>query len=216
MDPGYEITLVASEEMFPDLAKPVVMNFDSKGRMWVSTMPSYPQWKSKTKLDDEILILKAWLSKVPATDSDSIHLRLEGLWLYQTHNVVEETLLRELLRCSEPRAQAAATRALCYWRDQIPDVNSLIKTQLNDENGRVRIEAVRACSYLKAAGMQEAVLNVLNYELDDPKFVPVHSAIAARLGISLADRTHAVESHRNSGSQYRPLANRFRYPMEER
>ena len=29
---------------------------------------------------------------------------------------------------------------------------------------------------------------------DDPKYVPVHSAIAARLGISLADRKNAVES----------------------
>jgi len=111
--------------------------------------------------------LKTWLRKIPATDSDSIHLRLEGLWLYQTHNVIEETLLRELLRCSEPRARAAATRVLCYWRDQIPEVNSLMKAQLNDKHGRVRIEAVRACSYLKGTDMQEAVLDVLNYDLDD-------------------------------------------------
>ncbi len=111
--------------------------------------------------------LKTWLEKIPATDSNSIHLRLEGLWLYQTHNVVQENLLRELLACSEPKARAAATRVLCYWRDQVPEVNALMKVQLNDKHGRVRIEAVRACSYLKAKDMQEAVLDVLNYDLDD-------------------------------------------------
>ncbi len=42
---GYEITLVASEEMFPEMVNPVAMNFDNRGRLWVSTMPSYPQWK---------------------------------------------------------------------------------------------------------------------------------------------------------------------------
>ncbi|MEL7500215.1 MAG: PVC-type heme-binding CxxCH protein [Planctomycetota bacterium] len=54
---GYEINLFATEEDFPELANPVAMNFDSKGRMWVSTMPSYPHWKPKTKLEDKLLIL---------------------------------------------------------------------------------------------------------------------------------------------------------------
>ena len=56
--PGYEIQLVASEEEFPELANPVSLNFDNRGRLWVSTMPSYPQWKPKTELDDQLLILE--------------------------------------------------------------------------------------------------------------------------------------------------------------
>ena len=56
--PGYEINLVASEEQFPELANPVALNFDNKGRLWVSTMASYPHWKPKTKLDDKLLILE--------------------------------------------------------------------------------------------------------------------------------------------------------------
>lgn len=56
--PGYEIQLVASEEDFPELAKPVALNFDNRGRLWVSTMPSYPQWQPKSKLDDKLLILE--------------------------------------------------------------------------------------------------------------------------------------------------------------
>ena len=37
MAPGYEINLVASEEQFPELANPVALNFDNKGRLWVAT-----------------------------------------------------------------------------------------------------------------------------------------------------------------------------------
>ncbi len=39
------------------MVNPVALNFDNKGRLWVATMPSYPQWKPKTKLDDKLLIL---------------------------------------------------------------------------------------------------------------------------------------------------------------
>lgn len=55
---GFIIELVASEEMFPELAKPVAINFDDQGRLWVAVMPSYPQWRPKTKLDDKLLILE--------------------------------------------------------------------------------------------------------------------------------------------------------------
>lgn len=42
---GFEIQPFADETMFPELAKPVQLNFDNKGRLWVSCMPTYPQWK---------------------------------------------------------------------------------------------------------------------------------------------------------------------------
>ena len=75
---GYEINLFATEEDFPELANPVALNFDSKGRMWVSTMPSYPHWKPKTKLEDKLLILTD-------TDSDGradkCHVFADGLYL---------------------------------------------------------------------------------------------------------------------------------------
>ena len=45
MPPGFEMKLFADETRFPELAKPVQLAFDAKGRLWVSTMPSYPQWK---------------------------------------------------------------------------------------------------------------------------------------------------------------------------
>jgi putative heme-binding domain-containing protein len=40
-----EVKAFVDESIFPEIAKPVQINFDNKGRLWVSTMPSYPQWR---------------------------------------------------------------------------------------------------------------------------------------------------------------------------
>jgi lysophospholipase L1-like esterase len=57
--PGYEIKLFASEAQFPELAKPVQLNFDGKGRLWVCTMPTYPLWRpGDPKPNDKLLIFE--------------------------------------------------------------------------------------------------------------------------------------------------------------
>ncbi|MCC6418225.1 MAG: HEAT repeat domain-containing protein [Gemmataceae bacterium] len=55
--PGYEINLFASEKDFP-LHNPLAMQFDSKGRLWVSTMPSYPHYLPGHPPNDQLLILE--------------------------------------------------------------------------------------------------------------------------------------------------------------
>ena len=57
--PGYKIDLFASEEEFPDLANPVQLSFDNKGRLWVGVMPSYPHYKpGDEKPKDKLIILE--------------------------------------------------------------------------------------------------------------------------------------------------------------
>jgi mono/diheme cytochrome c family protein/glucose/arabinose dehydrogenase len=57
--PGYKIEMFASEQEFPDLAKPNQLSFDNKGRLWLSTMPTYPAWKpGDPKPNDKIIILE--------------------------------------------------------------------------------------------------------------------------------------------------------------
>ena len=56
---GYELRLFADERKFPELANPVQLAFDSKGRLWVATMPSYPQWQpGEPKPADKLVILE--------------------------------------------------------------------------------------------------------------------------------------------------------------
>ena len=57
--PGYKIEQWANEDMFPDLANPVQMTFDNKGRLWVATMPSYPHYRpGDAKPNDKLIILE--------------------------------------------------------------------------------------------------------------------------------------------------------------
>jgi putative heme-binding domain-containing protein len=53
-----KINLFASEKEFPELAKPVQMQFDARGRLWVAVWPSYPHWKPKEEMNDKILIFE--------------------------------------------------------------------------------------------------------------------------------------------------------------
>ncbi len=56
---GFEVKLFASEREFPVLAKPNQMNFDARGRLWVSCMITYPQWKpGDPKPNDRLLIFE--------------------------------------------------------------------------------------------------------------------------------------------------------------
>ncbi len=56
---GFKIELFADETKFPEIAKPVQLNFDNKGRAWLACMPTYPQWKpGDTRPNDKLVILE--------------------------------------------------------------------------------------------------------------------------------------------------------------
>lgn len=58
VDPRFEVSLFASEEMFPDLAKPIQMRWDTRGRLWVSCSTTYPQVIPGEEPNDKIIILE--------------------------------------------------------------------------------------------------------------------------------------------------------------
>jgi glucose/arabinose dehydrogenase/mono/diheme cytochrome c family protein len=99
MAPGYKIELFASEVEFPDLENPMQLSFDSKGRLWVATMPAYPHWKpGDPKPNDKILILEDTDGDGKADKqtvfADSLHLPIgfeftpEGVYVSQGTNMV--------------------------------------------------------------------------------------------------------------------------------
>ena len=54
LPPGFEITLFASE---PDISKPINMEFDERGRLWVTTTIEYPKPAAPGRGRDKIVIL---------------------------------------------------------------------------------------------------------------------------------------------------------------
>jgi mono/diheme cytochrome c family protein len=55
---GYTLNVFASEELFPDLANPVQMQVDGKGRLWVASWNTYPKWEPSTEMKDSLLIFE--------------------------------------------------------------------------------------------------------------------------------------------------------------
>jgi len=54
---GFEVSLFADEAKFPQLANPVQMQFDTKGRLWVAVWPNYPTWEPLAPLKDALIIM---------------------------------------------------------------------------------------------------------------------------------------------------------------
>jgi glucose/arabinose dehydrogenase len=95
-----------------------------------------------------------WLAGLAKDDPQYEHHKLEALWLHQAHDVINEPLLKDVLKSSDFRARAAATRVLGYWRDRVEKPLALLQQLVTDEHPRVRLEAVRALSFF---GSQEAI-----------------------------------------------------------
>lgn len=114
---------------------------------------------------------KAWAAKLDKSDPEFEHHRLEALWTHQWVDVVDVDLLKQVLASPEPRARAAATRVLCYWRDRVPGALDLLKTAVNDADMSVRMHAVRALSFYQptadAAQALEIAYDVLKHPTDD-------------------------------------------------
>ncbi len=55
---GFELNLFASEVQFPDLANPVQMQVDSKGRLWAASWNSYPKWRPGDEMIDSLMIFE--------------------------------------------------------------------------------------------------------------------------------------------------------------
>ena len=130
------------------------------------------RYRAKRELADRdtakvISALKDWTSKLDKTDENYTHHLLESLWLHQTHNVINQTLLKELLSAKDHRARAAATRVLSFWLDDIPDHKQLLEKCIADEHPRVRLEGVRAVSFLSGDEAIELALGVLEHDVDD-------------------------------------------------
>lgn len=147
--------------------------------------------------------LRTWTASLQQGDPNYEHHLLEALWLHQSHNVVNQELLHQVLRSPNHRSRAAATRVLCYWRDRLTGAETtassaagdppakansnlppgylpepqaqrslaaaldLLRSQADDRHPRVRLEAVRACSFFREARAAEVALIALKHPTDE-------------------------------------------------
>jgi glucose/arabinose dehydrogenase/azurin len=75
---GYEVNLYASETQFPELANPLAMTFDDRGRLWALVSPTYPHLVPGQKPDDKLIILE---DKDRDGRADTLTVFADGLYL---------------------------------------------------------------------------------------------------------------------------------------
>jgi len=96
---GYKVELFASEKEFPNLAKPMQMSFDNKGRLWVATMPKYPHYRPGDAMPNDMLLIYEDTNGDGKADketvfADKLHLPIgfefapEGVYVTQEPNLV--------------------------------------------------------------------------------------------------------------------------------
>lgn len=125
----------------------------------------------RTRETEQVLSeVNRWLKQMDADGENFERNRLEGLWVHQRHNVVNEELLKQVLNSPDARARAAATRVVCYWRDQLENPLALLEKRIHDEHPRPRLEAVRALSFFHGEEIMPALdlaAESLLYDQDD-------------------------------------------------
>jgi putative heme-binding domain-containing protein len=103
-------------------------------------------------------LVREWLRQVEAAGgTDREHRRLEALWMLRQFDVVDVPLLEAVLGSADPRARTAGLRVLAQVADRVPAALDLVRAAAADPTARVRLEAVRAATFLPAAEAIEAL-----------------------------------------------------------
>ncbi len=122
--------------------------------------------------------LDKWLASLDKTDDRYRHHQIEGVWLHRWIGEVNAPLLRELIKCENHHARAAAVQQLRYWHPHMEDTPALIRAAANDENAIVRMEAAIAASYVGTRAALDAMLDVFKH----PRGGHLQYAITCALG----------------------------------
>lgn len=110
---------------------------------------------------------KRWIASLNKSDPNYEHHLLEALWVFQSHNVVNEDLLRQLLTAKHHQARSAATAVLVDWRDRINEPLALLRRLAEDEHPQVRLQAVRAASFFRTGEAADIALLALKRPMDE-------------------------------------------------
>ncbi len=110
--------------------------------------------------------VEQWMAGLDSADPEYEHHLLEALWVHEHHDRVNVALLKQLLAAKEFRARAAAVRVLQHWFDRVDGAMGLLAQAVKDAEPRVRLEAVRALSFVPTAEAASVALQVLAHPMD--------------------------------------------------
>jgi putative membrane-bound dehydrogenase-like protein len=107
-----------------------------------------------------------WVASLAPAIPDYERLLLDSIGIFEAHETARPELLGKLLTAKDPRVRAYATRVAGAWAEQLPDALKLLHQRVQDENPRVRLEAVVAASYVPKAEAVQVVTAALDMKRD--------------------------------------------------
>ncbi|WP_192346119.1 PVC-type heme-binding CxxCH protein [Algoriphagus sp. Y33] len=129
-----------------------------------------------------------WASKLDKNDPRYEHHLLEALWVSWGINKVNQELLEQLLKAKDYRARAAAVRVLRYTGHQVSNQKELMAEAIKDKNGRVRLEAIVAASWMPREEGLEVLSAAEGTEMEEWITPAYETAVAHISGLSVKEK----------------------------
>ncbi len=111
--------------------------------------------------------LQKWINGLESNDKVYQHHLLEGLWVFQSLDIVNDALLKKLLQSEDHRVRAAAVRVLSDWMKDISETNGLLTKAIQDKHPRVRLEAIHALRLLGTADAAKIAIQAVDQPMDN-------------------------------------------------
>ena len=150
--------------------------------------------------DDVLAALETWITSLDTSDPNYEHHVLEALWVTWGLNRVDEALLNQLLNAEDYRARTAAVRVIRYTGHQV-NAPELLMQAVNDENGRVRLEALVAASWLPPEEGLPIVEAAGEMPLDDWMGDAYQTALAHLQGKSMGEKQEEIAQTSLEGAE---------------
>jgi putative heme-binding domain-containing protein len=129
----------------------------------------YVRYQAKRRLadlpkDEAIPAVSRWVGKLK--DQDLEHHLYEAIGVFESHEEVNRPLLERLLGAKDYRARAYATRVAGRWHDRLEAPLQILEKSVGDENARVRLEAIVACSDVHTPESMVVAAKALDRSMD--------------------------------------------------
>jgi len=153
---------------------------------------------------DVLAAVNQWVQQLNPNAPEYENLLCEALWTMEGQRAVDVALLTRLLNAKSFEARAAATHVLANEWDRIPNNVELLKPRLTDAHPRVRVEAVRAASFLSTPQGVQLALAAVQKPMDPWLDYTLEHALRAQESVwkSLSDRTPLLASVPAEGVSY--------------
>jgi len=112
--------------------------------------------------------LQAWVRSLDPADPQYDHHRLEALWVSWGMNQVDKDLLTKLVTSPDYRVRAAAVRVARFNEHKLGSgLSALLTEAARDPQGRVRMEAMVAGTWLPKAQADAVLVTIAKQPIDD-------------------------------------------------